>query len=61
MNKFATIAAGALIGFSACAPLNAMVNRLERGTCEQRQATHTLVTAKGFWGTERRCVDRRWL
>ena len=61
MNTFAAVGTGILIGFVSCAPLNAMINRLERGTCIRLPQSHQLVTAKGFWGTEDRCIDRRWL
>lgn len=61
MHPCTAVGIGVLSGFVLCAPLNAMMNRLERGTCQRLQQTHQLVTSKGFWGTERRCIDRRYL
>jgi hypothetical protein len=60
MNHFPALAIGCLIGFSACAPLNAAINGFERSRCTDSN-THQLVSVRGFFGTETRCVDRRYL
>jgi hypothetical protein len=61
MTNLYVCALSAFVGFALCAPVNALVNNLERSRCAD-SATHELITnARGFFGTEHRCIDRRFL
>lgn len=61
MTHLYAYAFSAFVGFSLCAPVNALVNNLERSRCAD-SATHQLITnPRSFFGTEHRCIDRRFL
>ena len=51
---------GAVLGFSACVPLQAATNHFAKQECKDLP-THQLVTTRAFFGTSTNCVDRRYL
>ena len=62
MHKpFSAILIGALIGFSAGAPVQALMNESIINGCQSKTDTHKIVSFRGFFGTTIGCVDRRYL
>jgi hypothetical protein len=60
-NPFIAITFGIVIGFAAGVPMQASLNEVASTKCKGHTTTHQLVSTRGFWGTSKFCVDRRYL
>ena len=64
-NPFSAILIGAVLGFAALAPVQALMNEraIERCKVKEAAGTHQLVSYQedAFVGTAFACIDRRYL
>jgi hypothetical protein len=60
-TSFGAILFGITMGFTSLIPLTALNNHIATGNCADQPATHTLVSVRGFSGTTKYCVDKRYL
>ena len=59
-NPFSAILFGVTMGFTSLIPITALNNHLASNRCDAK-STHTLVSVRGFAGTTKYCVDKRYL
>ena len=65
LKSYASITIGAVLGFAALAPVQALMNEraIERCKVKEAAGTHQLVnySEDAFVGTAFACIDRRYL
>ena len=58
---FSAIFFGVVLGIAGGLPIQATLNGYEATQCKAKTYTHQLVSARGFWGEAKHCIDRRYL
>ena len=58
---YSAVLFGVTLGFASLLPLQALTNYNATQACDSTRLTHTLVSVRGFAGTSKYCVDRRYL
>ena len=52
---------GVVLGIAGGLPIQVTLNGYATSQCKAKTYTHQLVSARGFWGDTKHCVDRRYL
>jgi len=61
LYPYSAIFFGIVLGIAAGVPVQATLNGYESTQCKAKTYTHQLVSARGFWGESKHCIDRRYL